>query len=739
MPRIPSENYYPTADVGAVSPFRIDTSVLSPDQAAIPGRQEQAMGQGLMQLGDTANRIAIDFQEQINQSRVLDARNQLVQGKGVLADDPKNGYLSKTGLAALQPEEGKSLTDVYLDKYQQHSGEVMKGLDNDRQRLMLKPHADDIANQIQSETQRHALNQFKSYQLSNLDGQLKLSADDAARNWQDPTAVQKSLLQAMTAVTSAGTIQGKAPSEIEAQIKTTASTVHLKVLDAALQNNNASYANLYFQMHKDPIYVNSDKQVVPKGTDGAMMMDGGMSANDILHFQGAMNKNLDNGISQGAVSETVKKYTSQIIPTNLDRLTGIVTGLESGGQDLDKTGAPLTSPKGAKYAMQVMPETANKPGFGIRPAANDSPAEYNRVGQEYLSKLVQKYGNVPQALAAYNAGPGAVDTAIKDKGGAWLGSMPDETQKYVNKGMTKFGAGEGATSLPTEQEFVADALGRLGPNPRPEQTQLTRAAAEHQFGIITKSVAEQGDKALHNLERDIIAKGGDFNQADPQLKMELARLAPDKYDNATAFAKRISEAVTGKPVEMNPAALNTSIAYPERLAAMKDSEFLEWQTANFPKEQWTSVAKRRDDAINGKIDMSEGGVNHKALGLVVNGLIGNIGLNPNPNPKELAAYQQVSSIKGYVTQQVLDNQKQIGRKMTEDELGIFTRKLFAKDVTMLDTHLGFTTGSTTHNLLGLKPSELPRQAYDGIKQALIASGKKVPTDQDILQQYWRMH
>jgi soluble lytic murein transglycosylase len=628
---------------------------------------------------------------------------------------------------------------VYLDKYQQHSGEVMKGLDNDRQRLMLKPHADDIANQIQSETQRHALNQFKSYQLSNLDGQLKLSADDAARNWQDPTAVQKSLLQAMTAVTSAGTIQGKAPAEIEAQIKATASTVHLKVLDAALQNNNPSYANLYFQMHKDPIYVNSDKQVVPKGTDGAMMMDGGMSANDILHFQGAMNKNLDNGISQGAVSETVKKYTSQIVPTNLDRLTGIVTGLESGGQDLDKTGAPLTSPKGAKYAMQVMPETAKNPGFGIRPAANDSPAEYNRVGQEYLSALVQKYGNVPQALAAYNWGTGNVDAALKDKGAAWLGSAPAETQAYVTKGMSKFGAGEGASSLPTEQEFVADALGRLGPNPRPEQAQLTRAAAEHQFGIITKSVTEQGDKALFNLERDIIATNGDFNQADPQLKMELARLAPDKYDNATMFAKRVSDAVTGKPVEMNPAALNLSIAHPEKLAQMNDGEFLDWQTKYFPKEQWTSVAKRRDDYINGKIDMSEGGVNHKALGLVVNNLIGNIGLNPNPNPKDLAAYQQVSGIKGYVTERVLENQKQIGRKMTEDELGKFTRTLFAKDVTMLDTHLGFTTGSTTHNLLGLKPSELPRQAYDGIKQDLIASGNKKPTDQDILKLYWMTH
>lgn len=739
MPRIPASSYYPTADTSAVQPFRLDTSALSPDAAAIPGRQEQQVGQGLQSAGGEVSRIAIDFQDQINQSRVLDARNQLAQYKGVLADDPKEGYLSRTGLGALQPEDGKSLADVYLDKFQQQQDTVMQGLDNDRQRLMLKPHAADLGLQIQQETQKHALNQFKSYQLSNLDGQLRLSVDDAGRNWQDPTAVQKSMLQAMTAVATAGSVQGKAPAEIEAQARITSSTVHLKVLDAALENNNPSYANLYFQMHKDPIYVNSDKQIVPKDTPGAVMMDGGMRAEDILRFQGAMNKNLDSSIAQQSVSATVKKFTPQIVPSNMDRLSSIVLGMESGGQDMGKDGAPLTSAKGAMYGMQVMPATAKDPGFGIKPAADDSPAEYNRVGREYLGKLVEKYGNVAQALAAYNAGPGALDKAVTDRGDGWLGAMPKETQDYVTRGMRQFGAGQGAPQIPTEQTFVADAMARLGPSPRPEQVQLTRTAAEHQYGIIVKSMKDQGDVAYQNVLRDVIAKDGDFNQVNPALKMDLTRLDPDKYDNAIKVAKIVSDQVSGKNVELNPAALNASIFHPERMAAMSDGEFQQWQVTNFPKAQWDDVAKRRDDYLNGKVDTSAGGINHKALDRVVGERLANVGIKPAPGGKDMAGLQQVDNIKSYLAQGVLDQQAQLGRKMSEDELTKFVDTTFSKDVNFTTTLAGFNVGSSSQKMITMRASDLPSGVYSSIKKAYADNGNKNPTDSDILQLYWRMH
>lgn len=82
--------------------------------------------------------------------------------------------------------------------------------------------------------------------------------------------------------------------------------------------------------------------------------------------------------------------------------------------------------------MQVMPATARDPGFGLRPADPNNPADMNRLGREYRATMERRYGgDLARMWGAYNAGPGAVDAAIAKYGDRWLDAMPAETKKYV--------------------------------------------------------------------------------------------------------------------------------------------------------------------------------------------------------------------------------------------------------------------------------------------------------------------
>lgn len=124
---------------------------------------------------------------------------------------------------------------------------------------------------------------------------------------------------------------------------------------------------------------------------------------------------------------------ARLVTFNGRDLNALTAGAESGNRDYYSDGRAVVSPKGARFAMQVMPATARDPGFGLRAANPDDPGDMNRLGQQYRAVMQKRYGgDLAKMWAAYNAGPGAVDKAIARYGPRWLDALPAETKKYVS-------------------------------------------------------------------------------------------------------------------------------------------------------------------------------------------------------------------------------------------------------------------------------------------------------------------
>ena len=229
-----------------------------------------------------------------------------------------------------------------------------------------------------------------------------------------------------------------------------------------------------------------------------------------------------NGLANGSgnMAEIEAAGRAGNFSTQASMLQAAVIKQESGGDP------EIVSPVGATGIMQLMPETAMDPGYGVRnifeharslgvPISGETAevAEYlmrnpqvnAQMGHEYLTAMLRRYnGDVVRALAAYNWGPTRVDT--------WDGniaSLPKETRGYLR-----------------------NIIGSVSGGGQPSSNNSFNNLAD----VIRGSVYISPDEAEVLLQKAYDA------ETEGQKRIDARKLAEAKERQAAAILKGVSDA-----------------------------------------------------------------------------------------------------------------------------------------------------------------------------------------------------
>lgn len=252
MPRVPTYDNFqvdptnlPNVQVRPVG-ARFDAP-FTEGMATAPGRQLQAVGQGLTQAGAGLNKIVLDEFEQANQVRVNDAVSQAAKVRLELTFNPSEGFVNLKGENALKRPGDKSLDQEYGEKFQQRVDAIAKGLGNDQQRLRFKQQVEQIGLQFQASLNQHIAKEFNTYQDSVDDGTIRTGQEQMALAWGDPAAIRQASDAVRAAVVNKTSRYGLSGKAAEAALTEALSPGHAAVISAAVDAGNVEYARQYLK------------------------------------------------------------------------------------------------------------------------------------------------------------------------------------------------------------------------------------------------------------------------------------------------------------------------------------------------------------------------------------------------------------------------------------------------------------------------------------------------------------
>lgn len=718
MARVPTYDRQVTPD--QLPGARVNVAMPEGAFGATQGRQLQQLGQGLGNLAAGFQKA----QDEADSARVNDALNQMLETELDLTYGETDGYTRLKGVQALNRPDDRPLSDEYTERLQTRSAEIVSTLGNDRQRRAFQQRAQEHLTRFRGNLMNYEGQENKEYQVSVAQGSAALAAREVSAFYNDPLRVSDATSRLRAAVESEGRLKGRAAVEIKAEADMKVSAAHLGAIDQLLGQNNPLGAERYLRQYKD-----------------------GLTESDLLKARGQVNELANVAIGNIKATQVLQGYVQSSEPADIDRALHITMMTESGGRRYGADGQLLRSPKDALGEMQVLQTTATNPGYGVEPARDDSPEELARVGKDYFVALIREYDrDISLAWAAYNAGPGRLNAALKEAEEAgdpagWLSRLPTETQNYVTKNTREYYNGGGRPPVPSPVELHAELANDPDLMQRPgalkkAQEELDRKLATHQKGVTARQDIAYMEAMRH------IENGGRYDMIPAPVK---AALDPAKWSGLRDYEDTVRD---GGRKESDTATYQMLASNPGRLREMTDAEF-------YATRQYLSASDHKKFAdMRGKDPSASndpGSLDQAAINLIVDSRLQSMGLDPKA--KSIAgvgagAAARVGAIRKTINDVVAREQQTAGKKFNDTELTRlideeFLRTRAFKSESWVAQFSGWLTGGGSEldevrkrTLFGFSVSDIPREERERIEADYAAQGFDTPTEQQLLEAFF---
>lgn len=544
-------------------------------QVGMAGQEISGAGRDLEQAADTIAQTNERQDSLIAQS----AANSLHAASINLQYDPTSGFANVKEGGTI----GQQFIDTYAGKFADQQAAIRAQLTSPAQQRLFDMHADVAASQFKQALLEHQGKQTEEFNQTTDNSTVTNALGSMARRPTDEVNFQTQMLAINATLDAAGKRRGLSDATVQA--------LKDHSFDAAYSTRILSIANgIPGVVQANPYLAESMfRQVQDQLGPGAQI--------SLAH-------SVQEAIRPVQQRDLALKIVNGQLPISPDILAHVTAGtapmaaivehMESGGD------TNAVSPKGALGAMQVMPDTAANPGYGVRPAqvgadGKPMPGELERVGRDYLGAMTARYDNPALVLAAYNAGPGQVDKWNAQFGDPrmgqistsdWVSKIPfSETQKYVSNGLqqlvdahaavqaqdaakadpAQFAGTTGAdgrlapaqpvaarptvndlrTRLPGLMAQARDLWGQMYPND-PVGADAVASRVESYWNIAMRGQQAQQQAANDTLTQAVVGQKGDGSDAprtldqafaDPQVKAAYDTATPE---SRLAFQQRIA-------------------------------------------------------------------------------------------------------------------------------------------------------------------------------------------------------